>query len=279
MLLSLILAVAFSTLLERKMLRLIQGRLGPNKTSGGGLIQPVLDGVKLLFKIQLKLEVRYKLLYKLTPLASLVVMMLFYLSLPVKDGPIIEYQSLWLLIVLGINSHVLLISGWASSSKYRIMGRIRSLAQTVSFEIILTLVVFLSYFLGLIMRWDEYFRIPVIVLIGIWVVVFLLENQRRPFDLAEAERELVSGFNTEFTAIFFIYFFLAEYGNLLISAALTHLIWVVWSGGLLVWIVLWFVFRACYPRMRFDKLMSITWMILLPIVLFLWVFYLHIYSI
>ena len=109
--LSLVLAVAFSTLLERKMLTLVQGRLGPNKTAMGGLIQPVLDGVKLLFKIQLKLEVSYKLLYKLTPLASLVVMMLFYLSLPIGIGPRIEYQSLWLLVVLGINSHVLLIRG------------------------------------------------------------------------------------------------------------------------------------------------------------------------
>lgn len=275
----LILAVAFSTLLERKILRLIQGRLGPNKTSIGGLIQPVLDGVKLLFKIQLKLEVRYKLLYKLTPLASLVIMMLFFLSLPLKERPGIEYQSLWLLVVLGVNSHVLLIRGWASRSKYRIMGSVRRLSQTVSFEIILTLVVFLAYFLDIVIRWDSYFSMPVIAIRGVWLVVFLLENQRRPFDLAEAERELVRGFNTEFTAIFFIYFFLAEYGNLLIRAALTHIIWLNWSGALLVWIILWFAFRACYPRIRFDKLMSMTWIILLPIVLFFWVFYLHIYSI
>jgi len=270
------LGVAFTTLLERKLLRLRQNRLGPHKVGWVGILQPVLDGIKLLIKRKLLLEYTHYVLYQVIPLLRYAVMFLLFLILPLPLLTNSQAQVLWLLIVFGLNSHLLLISGWASQNKYGRLGSLRNLAQTISFEVLLTLIILLPYYLNFNLNWNSDFSFPLWALIWLWISIILIENQRAPFDLSESERELVSGFNTEFGALLFVFFFLAEYGNALITARFTSLLHWGWNWGLLIWVMLWLILRSCYPRLRFDVIISVSWIILLPVLLWVWIAFLPI---
>jgi len=265
-----LLAIAFVTLLERKLLGLTQNRLSPNKVSIFGLLQAVLDGIKLFFKPLLQLEQHQYGVYNLMAYLSLSITLLLYLTIPYVSHPNAEYQVLWILAILGLITHLILLRGWASNSKYALLGRIRSLAQAVSYEVVLTLLLLLPFLLNNVFTWQRS-RCSATILFLSWTTIFLIESQRAPFDLAEGESELVRGFNVEYAGLLFVYFFLAEYGNLILLALVRTIIWNGLRVLVLIWIVVWLIIRTCFPRIRFDQLISLTWLILLPFILWSWV--------
>jgi NADH-ubiquinone oxidoreductase chain 1 len=240
-----------------------------------GILQPVVDGVKLLLKTKLKLEFFNGILFKLVALFRFFTMLLVTFILPVNLQINNYFTLLWILILLGLNRNVILISGWRSKSKYSNLGRLRSLRLRVSFEILLTLMAFLPFLLNKSFNLTYYFRFNLLFLIMIWIRVFLIENRRAPFDLSERESELVSGFNTEFIGVLFTFFFLREYGYVLISSAFTCTVFFNWNFSLLSFIFLWFILRSCYPRIKFGDIISLTWMIMLPSLFFIWITFLH----
>lgn len=273
---SYLLAVAFLTLTERKLLSLSQSRLGPNKSSVFGLLQPVLDGIKLFLKSRTSLEQVHKLIYIIRSYLTLSIMLLLIMALPLRENRIFEYQGLWLLVILGLGTHLILMCGWSSISKYRMIGRVRSLSQAISYEVVFSLLLLLPFLLNKALNWETS-RQSIILLLLVWVLVILIELQRAPFDLAEGERELVSGFNTEYSSLLFTYLFLREYGNLLFSSLWRNLFWQGFNFMVLVWFTILIIIRSCYPRVRFDIIIITSWLILLPLVLLVWFAFLYSY--
>jgi len=273
---SYLLAVAFLTLTERKLLSLSQSRLGPNKSSIFGLLQPVLDGIKLFLKSGTALEQVHKFIYIMSSYLTLSVMLLLIIAVPFRENRIFEYQGLWLLVILGLGTHLILMCGWSSISKYSIIGRVRSLSQAISYEVVFSLLLLLPFLLNRTLSWETG-RQSIILILLIWVLVILMELQRAPFDLAEGERELVSGFNTEYSSLLFTYLFLREYGNLLFSSLWRNLFWQGFNFMVLIWFTILIIIRSCYPRVRFDIIISTSWLILLPLALLVWFIFLYSY--
>jgi NADH-ubiquinone oxidoreductase chain 1 len=198
-----ILTVAFFTLFERKIIGLIHLRVGPNKVSFLGLLQPLVDAIKLLRKQHLTSIQSNKIVYVLTPISSLVVSLLFWLLLPQPFFTFsISYSILAYLVLGSILVLLALLSGWSSNSKYTFIGRLRSIAQSVSYEAIFTTLVILSCILSQSYRILSIRRsfslILFFTLIPLWGFSLLAETHRAPFDFSESESELVSGYNTEY---------------------------------------------------------------------------------
>nr|YP_010265264.1 NADH dehydrogenase subunit 1 [Calidris alba]UIP57018.1 NADH dehydrogenase subunit 1 [Calidris alba] len=285
-----LIAVAFLTLVERKVLSYMQARKGPNIVGPFGLLQPVADGIKLFIKEPIRPSTSSPILFIMTPMLALLLAITIWIPLPLPFS--LTDLNLGLLFLLAMSSlavYSILWSGWASNSKYALIGALRAVAQTISYEvtlaIILLSVIVLSgnYTLNTLATTQEplYLIFSSWPLAMMWYISTLAETNRAPFDLTEGESELVSGFNVEYAAGPFALFFLAEYANIMLMNTLTTILFLnpsclslphelfpiilatkvlLLSSGFL-WI------RASYPRFRYDQLMHLLWKNFLPLTL------------
>nr|YP_010132844.1 NADH dehydrogenase subunit 1 [Eucoleus annulatus]QWC93309.1 NADH dehydrogenase subunit 1 [Eucoleus annulatus] len=281
MLLAILLAVAFITLLERAYMGVVQCRRGPNKVLLWGIIQPVLDGMKLMVKTLNKPFYLNYLLFTFIPSINLLVFLLFWIGMPYLFSLFDFYlNSLFVMILLGMLGFGLLLSSWASNSKYALYGSLRSMVQSISYEICLSLIILMMLnlkdsfsfyvtwkgFLSLELLFSWMFYLPIIMMI-------LAECGRTPFDFMEAESELVSGFNVEYGSVEFAFLFMAEYGMIItLSILFCVLLSSVMSNYLPIIIISSVLFtRYTFPRLRYDYLMSFMWKVLLPVTIMIWV--------
>nr|NP_076830.1 NADH dehydrogenase subunit 1 [Dinornis giganteus]AAK07708.1 NADH dehydrogenase subunit 1 [Dinornis giganteus] len=283
-------AVAFLTLVERKVLSYMQARKGPNIVGPFGLLQPVADGVKLFIKEPIRPTTSSPLLFIMTPILALLLAITIWIPMPLPFS--LTDLNLGLLFLLSMSSlavYSILWSGWASNSKYALIGALRAVAQTISYEVTLAItllsVIMLSgnYTLSTLATTQEplYLIFSSWPLAMMWYISTLAETNRAPFDLTEGESELVSGFNVEYAAGPFALFFLAEYANIMLMNMLTTILFInpsslnlppellpmvlatktlLLSSGFL-WV------RASYPRFRYDQLMHLLWKNFLPLTL------------
>jgi len=285
-----LLAVAFLTLLERKVLGYIQLRKGPNVVGPYGLLQPIADGVKLFIKEPVRPSTSSPFLFLATPILALTLALTLWAPIPIPH-PVINL-NLGVLFILALSSlavYSILGSGWASNSKYALIGALRAVAQTISYEvslglILLSVIIFSGgYTLQTFNTAQEavWLLIPAWPLAAIWYISTLAETNRAPFDLTEGESELVSGFNVEYAGGPFALFFLAEYANILLINTLSAVLFLGTSYfpavpelttiGLMIKAaflsVLFLWVRASYPRFRYDQLIHLVWKNFLPLTL------------
>jgi NADH:ubiquinone oxidoreductase subunit H len=270
-----ILGVAFITLMERKLLSLSQVRLGPNKVTMFGILQPVFDGLKLLGK-QLILSNPTQIVVLLSPLLIFGVFIALWRLLINWEGTLFlyKYERLAFFFILGIGSYTIILTGWRIIRRFSKIGRLRSILQRLSYEVafILLLLVTLSSQYRMGFKDNLKLRIELLLLWALlWLILALMESNRAPFDLLEGERELIRGFNVEMGSIIFIYLFLREYGIIIIlSSILTIIIFNTILYGIVVSCLILLI-RRCYPRIRYDTLMEFIWVLVLPTVLFLFI--------
>nr|ADW81693.1 NADH dehydrogenase subunit 1 [Mahidolia mystacina]ADW81702.1 NADH dehydrogenase subunit 1 [Mahidolia mystacina] len=292
-----LLAVAFLTLIERKVLGYMQLRKGPNVVGPYGLLQPIADGVKLFIKEPVRPSSSSPLLFLLAPMLALTLALTLWAPLPLPH-PVTDL-NLSILFILALSSlavYSILGSGWASNSKYALIGALRAVAQTISYEvslglILLSIIIFSGGFTLQTFNTTQeaiWLLIPAWPLAAMWYISTLAETNRAPFDLTEGESELVSGFNVEYAGGPFALFFLAEYANILLmntlsatlffgASHLPHLpefttINLMIKATLLSILFLWV--RASYPRFRYDQLMHLIWKNFLPLTLALVIWHL-----
>lgn len=264
-------AVAFITLLERKYLGLRQIRLGPNKVTLRGYLQPVADGVKLLIKQFLKRGLRQSLLFLASPLLLLLLftglwgLVLFWGGYNFS----IKFSSLLFFSLLGVSTYAVILTGWSIIRTFAKLGRLRGILQSLSYEVALILVFLVALlFLSSFSLNYEIFRAPehLVPWAVIWCVLSMMETNRAPFDLLEGERELIRGFNIEIGRLAFVFLFLREYGIIIVIATILSLVELGEVGGLAFFIRrLILIARSCYPRVRYDTLISTIWQMLLPV--------------
>lgn len=276
---SVLVAVAFFTLFERKLLGYIQLRKGPNKTGFVGILQPFADAIKLFSKEHVGPTLSNYGPFMFAPIVRFFLALLVWSSIPSSFKSIsFELSVLFFLVCIGLNVYGLLAAGWRSNSKYSLFGALRGVAQTISYEVRLALILLSPlYVVGSFdLRKFELFQaqlwfvfvIPLLSLV--WFVSCLAETNRTPFDFAEGESELVSGYNTEYARGGFALVILAEYTRILFISMLFTILFLggkVDFIGLLIFISVAFTFvwvRGTLPRIRYDKLMNLAWKSFLP---------------
>nr|AIQ81013.1 NADH dehydrogenase subunit 1 [Scirtothrips dorsalis] len=276
----LLVGVAFITLLERKILGYMQLRLGPNKLGFTGLLQPLADAIKLYTKETSITSMLNKNVFFICPPLSLSIAMMIWVCLPFLM-PFISLKTslLMFLSILGLGIYPILISGWSSNSNYSMLGAMRALAQTISYEVSLIFIVMSNMIMFSSMSFSKFsmsqkyfFSLFFSIQVSMLLISIIAELNRTPFDFAEGESELVSGFNTEYSSSLFAIIFMAEYMMIMFfSSFLTLLLF-----GLMKLNILNFIFtsmfmffmiwiRATLPRYRYDKLMFLSWKIILPL--------------
>jgi NADH-quinone oxidoreductase subunit H len=309
-----LLIVAYLTYAERKILAYMQVRIGPNRVGPRGWLQPVADGLKLLVKEDLVPGGAEKAVFMIAPGLIMVPALIMFAVIPFGEPfelagrtitPYLADINIGVLFLLGVSSvgvFGLILGGWSSNNKFSLMGGLRSAAQMVSYEIpmgfAIVSVILLAGTLSMVGIVEAqrdagvWFFVPGILAFGIYWICGIAETNRNPFDLPEAEAELVAGFHTEYSGMKFALFFLAEYANMMVVSAmavvlffggwlppLPNLLAGVWASPLLAWIpgVFWFAakmafflfcyiwFRGTFPRYRFDQLMAVGWKWLLPL--------------
>lgn len=271
--------VAFVTLLERKVLGYMQKRKGPNKLGIKGLLQPFRDAIKLLTKESITLNLVNTRVFYIRPIVILLISLLLWGTYPSTLGGLeLRLPIIFILCCLSARVYPILGSGWSSNSKYSILGRLRAVAQTISYEVRLAIILLRLVVINSSFKLTKLhsFRILIIILIFpialLWLVTALAETNRTPFDFAEGESELVSGFNTEYRAGGFVLFFLAEYRNILFISLFFRILF-LGAGDLFIAlrvvtsiVVLLFIWaRGTLPRLRYDKLIELAWKIILPL--------------
>lgn len=292
--LCIILSIAYLTLFERKILAVIQRRQGPNKQGIFGLLQPLLDAFKLILK-ELNFPFRISLiLFLCGPMVMLFLNLIGWAIIVLDFDWVLTDLNLgmfYVICVMALNIYGFISSGWASNSKYSLLGSLRATAQMLSYELTITTILLLIIF------WAASLNINLIIMaqekihfIGCWPLFILFycgclaETARVPFDLPEAESELVAGYNVEYSSITFAFFFLAEYGNIILNSNL--IIYFFFSGlslkfkvllltggffsfliKLIIILYMFIIIRATLPRFRFDQLMTLGWVVLLPLAL------------
>lgn len=289
----LLISVAYFTLAERKILGAIQRRRGPNVIGAYGLLQPLSDGFKLLVKETVLPSSSNKIIFVFSPILTFVISLMGWGVIPYDKYAILAEMNIGVLYLFAISSlgvYGIIMSGWSSNSKYAFLGALRSTAQMVSYEvsigfIIVTIVVTCGSFdLQEIIEYQRnvWFIIPFFPLFLLFFVSALAETNRHPFDLPEAEAELVSGYNVEYSAMGFALFSLGEYANMLMMSSLNAILFFggwrapfeffnfipgsFWFGLKICLFVILFVWmRAALPRYRYDQLMLIGWKVILPL--------------
>nr|YP_009388885.1 NADH dehydrogenase subunit 1 [Craterocephalus eyresii]BAX73976.1 NADH dehydrogenase subunit 1 [Craterocephalus eyresii] len=292
-----LLAVALLTLVERKVLGYMQLRKGPNVVGPYGLLQPIADGLKLFMKEPVRPSTSSPILFILAPTLALTLALTLWAPMPLPF-PMAD-MNLGILFILALSSlavYSILGSGWASNSKYALIGALRAVAQTISYEvslglILLNAIIFTGGFtlqtFGVAQE-STWLILPAWPLAAMWYISTLAETNRAPFDLTEGESELVSGFNVEYAGGPFALFFLAEYANILLMNTLSAVLFLGSSllhhapavtsltlmakAALLSVVFLWV--RASYPRFRYDQLMHLIWKNFLPLTLALVIWHL-----
>ncbi|HFD91783.1 MAG TPA: NADH-quinone oxidoreductase subunit NuoH [Gammaproteobacteria bacterium] len=296
------LSVAYLTLAERKVIGYVQVRIGPNRVGPRGLLQPIADGIKLVFKEVIVPSRANRFLFLVAPLLALAPALAAWAVMPFDDGMVLADINAGLLYILALTSlsvYGIIIAGWASNSKYALLGALRSAAQVVAYEIAMgfALVVVLmaagSLNLGDIVRAQEgslihWFWLPLLPMFVVYFLSGVAETNRAPFDVAEGESEIVAGFHVEYSGMAFALFFLAEYANMILIAALTSVMflggwlspfqgtflestfaWVpgiAWLlGKMAVFLFLFLWFRATFPRYRYDQIMRLGWKVFIPL--------------
>nr|YP_010990248.1 NADH dehydrogenase subunit 1 [Pylorgus sordidus]WOW98232.1 NADH dehydrogenase subunit 1 [Pylorgus sordidus] len=289
MLVFILISVGFVTLLERKVLGYIQIRKGPNKVGFMGLLQPFSDGLKLFFKEQNYSNVSNFVLFYISPVFMLILSFTLWILFPFYVNIYsFTYGFMFFFVCMGLGVYGLIISGWSSNSKYAMLGCMRAVAQTISYEVSMSMIVLcfliftygFSFYNFMIYQkgcWFFLFSLPLIVC---WLSSCLAETNRSPFDFAEGESELVSGFNVEYSGAGFSFIFLSEYMNIIFISMVSV---VLFLGGnfynfsfyvKIVFIIFWFIWvRGTLPRFRYDKLMYLTWKGFLPVSLNYFMFY------
>lgn len=302
LILPLIVSVAYLTYAERKIIAAMQLRVGPSLVGPFGLLQPIADALKLMFKEPIIPQKADKILFLIAPIITFSLALIGWAVIPINDSFVIADINVGVLYLLAISSlgvYGIIIAGWSSNSKYAFLGAIRSAAQMISYEISIgfTIICVLMYTqtLNLTEIVNAHKTMPLyieILLIPMFVIFFisiLAETNRHPFDLPEAEAELVSGYNVEYSSIAFALFFLGEYANMILMSAIAVILFL---GGWLppfniqaltiipatIWFILKIMFvlflfiwvRAAFPRYRYDQLMRLGWKIFLPFTL-IWV--------
>ena len=299
----LMLAVAYLTFAERKVIGAMQVRLGPTRVGPRGWLQPIADALKLLMKEIVIPSGANRILFLIAPVLSITPALAAWAVVPFSDSMVLADVNAGLLYVLALTSvgvYGVIIAGWASNSKYAFLGAMRSAAQIVSYEIAMgfalvgVLVAAGSLNLreivlaqqGSLVHW---FWLPLLPLFVIYFIAGVAETNRAPFDVAEGESEIVAGFHVEYSGMAFAIFFLAEYANMILIAVLAAIMFLggwlspfegipyldtafAWVPGI-VWLILkiWFFlflflwFRATFPRYRYDQIMRLGWKVFIPI--------------
>jgi NADH-quinone oxidoreductase subunit H len=297
LILFLLLSVAYLTLLERKVLGAVQIRQGPVQVGFLGILQPLSDGLKLILKEFILPKRAKKSYFLFSPFFFLLFAVLQWLII-CFDYKIVFFDFEWSLLftftISGLSVYGVIFSGWSSNSRYAFLGALRSSAQMISYEISIgfILLVFFSFFKTLnysdivLLQQDCWFFLPFLPLFIILFICLLAETNRTPFDLPEAEAELVAGYNIEYSSIGFAFFFIAEYMNIIFSSVILVLLffggWLVpfgLSGSFflilktLLIVFLFLFIRASLPRFRYDQLMLLGWKWLLPLSVGFFFFY------
>ena len=292
----LLIGVAYLTYAERKVIGAMHLRRGPNVVGPYGLLQPIADGMKLFFKETIIPTGANKVVFLVAPMLTFSLALIAWAVIPVGNGLVIANINVGVLYLFAISSlgvYGVLMAGWSSNSKYAFLGGLRSAAQMVSYEvsmgfiIITVLIVAGSMNLSDIVRAQQetiWFVVPLFPMAIIFFISTLAETNRHPFDMPEAEAELVSGYNVEYSAMTFALFFLGEYANMILMAGMTTIlflggwlpildvapfnwipgpIWFALKMAFVLFIFLWV--RATFPRYRYDQLMRLGWKVFLPI--------------
>nr|YP_010460115.1 NADH dehydrogenase subunit 1 [Lycosa singoriensis]UUC05162.1 NADH dehydrogenase subunit 1 [Lycosa singoriensis] len=285
---SILISVAFYTLLERKILSYIQIRKGPNKVGIMGILQPFSDAIKLFNKNLLSLEMTNFTLSYTTPFLSLFISLCMIPIILYNFSPLIDikHNLLMFFILSSTSVYFILLIGWSTNSKYCHLGSIRSVAQMISYEvsffmIILFLVLISQSYSFTQMEESQvlmYFLFGNMILFIMWLSSCLAETNRSPFDFAEGESELVSGFNVEYMGGWFALIFLSEYLSMLILSLITTIMFfspIKFTLSMIIMIMIsisliWV--RGTYPRFRYDMLMTLSWKMFLPISMFIIIF-------
>ncbi len=301
-LLPILVLVAYYTYAERKVIGYMQIRIGPNRVGPYGLLQPIADALKLMFK-EIVLPTRAnRVLFVIAPLLTLGPALAAWAVFPFDEQLVLADINAGLLYILALTSlgvYGVIIAGWASNSKYALLGAMRSAAQIVSYEIAMgfalvgVLVAAGSLNLGEIVDAQRgnlftWFWLPLLPLLGVYFISGVAETNRAPFDVAEGESEIVAGFHVEYAGMAFAVFFLGEYANMILISALSALLflggwlsplpsawvqeifllddgfhWLVLKTFFFMFLFLWF--RATFPRYRYDQIMRLGWKVFLPI--------------
>jgi len=286
-LIGILLSVAIYTLLERKFMAAVQRRKGPVVVGFHGVLQPFSDALKLILKEFFRPRDAERLLFLFGPYLMLVISLTNWLIIPLSsDGPLVDlnYSLIFYYGVSSLGVYGIILSGWASNSKYAFLGAIRSAAQMLSYEVCIGFIFLAISCLAGSFDLDEIsfaqaktisFVFPLLPLFIVFYISALAETNRMPFDLPEAEAELVSGYNTEYSSMGFTLFFLAEYSNmLLMSFLIVILFFSGWDGffgiysyflKVCVFALSFILVRSILPRVRYDQLMALCWQQLLPI--------------
>ena len=294
-------AIAYLTLAERKVIGYMQVRIGPNRVGYFGLLQPLADGVKLLFKEIILPSASSKTLFFIGPVLAIAPAFAAWAVIPFDGTKVLANIDAGLLYILAMTSvavYGVIIAGWASNSKYAFLGSLRSAAQIVSYEIAMgfalvgVLMCANSLSLGKIVMGQaggflHWYFIPLFPLFIVYFISAVAETNRAPFDVAEGESEIVAGFHVEYSGMAFAIFFLAEYANIWLVCALAatmflggwlspftflpdSIFWFLAKMCFLVFFFLWF--RATFPRYRYDQIMRLGWKIFIPITL-VWIIF------
>ena len=292
----LLFGVAYLTYVERKVIAAMHLRRGPNVVGPFGLLQPLADGLKMFFKETIIPSGANRAVFVMAPMITFSLALVAWAVIPFGDGLVVANINVGILYLFAISSlgvYGILMAGWASNSKYAFLGAIRSAAQMVSYEVsmgfIIITVLLIAGSLNLsdivnAQKESIWFIVPLFPMFVIFFISTLAETNRHPFDLPEAEAELVAGYNVEYSAMTFALFFLGEYANMILMCSMTTILflggWLPpidiapfnWLPGPLWFIIkicgLLFIFiwiRATFPRYRYDQLMRLGWKVFLPI--------------
>lgn len=295
MIVPLLLAIAFFTLYERQILAALQRRQGPNIVGFYGILQPIADGLKLLLKESILPKSSNTVIFIFAPVFTFGLALAGWIVVPLNEGALLADFRLSLLYIFALSSlgvHTVIMAGWSSNSKYAFLGGLRSAAQMISYElsmgVTLLSVVLVAGTLNLSNVVESqstvWFALPLLPIFVLFFICALAETNRHPFDLPEAEAELVSGYNVEYSAMGFALFFLAEYSNIILMSTITALLFL---GGwhpilniapftfipgffncalkIMIFTTLYVVVRGTLPRYRYDQLMRLGWKVFLPL--------------